>query len=219
MPGTRKGRKAAIVLTVALLLEGGLFYSARSMERVPNPRALDLFPMDLPGWRTIKTGQVEAEEQEILKADDLLTRWYAGTARPETVSLFIAYFKSQRAGQAPHSPKNCLPGSGWEPVEVGYIDVPIAGQPQPITINRYIVANGDAARVVLYWYQSRNRVIASDYAAKFWLVADSVRYHRSDTAIVRVEVPIVGGNDKEATRMGVDFVQAMYPLLRAYLPS
>ena len=62
-------------------------------------------------------------------------------------------------------------------------------------------------------------MIASDYSAKIWLLLDSIRYHRSDTALVRVIVPVVNGNDKVATDTAVDFVQSMFPLLQGYLPS
>jgi EpsI family protein len=211
--------KFTIVLTGVLLLEGGLFYTARGLEKVPENRALAFFPLEIQNWTTVHESKVEKDVQEILKADDSLNRVYASKAHPEGVSMFMAYFKSQRAGQAPHSPKNCLPGSGWEPMQEGVIDVNVPGEPRPITINRYIVAQGATARVVLYWYQSRRRVVASEYSAKFWLVADSIRYHRSDTALVRVEAPMVGTDDASATKSAVEFVQAMFPLLIGYLPS
>ena len=88
----------------------------------------------------------------------------------------------------------------------------------PIHINRYVVAKGDAQSVVLYWYQSQGRVIADEFAAKFYLVSDSIKHHRSDTALVRVVVPIVGGRTQDAEKVGSDFVQAFYPVVKAYLP-
>jgi len=131
----------------------------------------------------------------------------------------VAYFKTQRTGQAPHSPKNCLPGAGWVPSSSSILDVPVRGETQAIPINRYVVSRGGDKSVVLYWYQSRDRVMASEYKAKFWLVADSIRYHRSDTALVRVWVPVIGNNEDAATATGVRFVQAAFPELRRYLPS
>ena len=133
--------------------------------------------------------------------------------------LFVAYFKTQRTGQSPHSPKNCLPGSGWEPEATGFVDVPVAGQPAPIRINRYVVSHGDEKSVVLYWYQSPRHVIASEFSAKFWLVMDSIRYRRSDTALVRVTIPVAHGDQDGATRVGVAFVQTVFPVLKGYLPS
>jgi EpsI family protein len=160
---------------------------------------------------------VDEDSLAVLKADDTLTRLYAS---PEGVaSLFIAYFKSQRTGQSPHSPKNCLPGSGYQSVEGGngQIDVPVEGG--SIHINRYVVALGEDESVVLYWYQSQGRVIAGEFAARFYLIEDSIRRHRSDTSLVRVVVAESNGMTREkATQTAIDFVQASYPAINSWLP-
>jgi EpsI family protein len=210
--------KFAAALTAVLLLEGILYYSAYAKEKVPSSRPLDFFAPDFAGWHMTQGGQVAKDVQEVLRADDTLSRTYQKDAQ-SMATLFVAYFKTQRAGQAPHSPKNCLPGSGWEPRQEGLMDITVEGEPAPVTVNRYLVTRGDNASVVLYWYQSRKRVIASDYSAKMWLVLDSIRYHRSDTALVRVVVPVLNGNTPGATNLAVEFVQAMFPLLQTYLPA
>jgi EpsI family protein len=132
--------------------------------------------------------------------------------------MFIAFFKSQRYGQAPHSPKNCLPGSGWEPLESEPLPITVAGRGEPIVVNRYLVARGDEKSVVLYWYQSHNRIISGEFAAKFWLIADSIKYHRSDSSLVKVVVPVREGNTEAATRTAVEFVQASFPAVAKQLP-
>jgi EpsI family protein len=134
-------------------------------------------------------------------------------------SLFVAYFSTQRTGKAPHSPKNCLPGSGWEPSREDYLTVEVPGMPQPIEVNRYIVAKGENQSVVLYWYQSQHRVIASEYEAKFWTVTDAIRYNRTDTALVRVVVPIVAGNEDAAQDLAVEFVRTFFQPLKNHLPA
>jgi EpsI family protein len=166
-------------------------------------------------WKLQQEGVIDQETQSILKADDTLTRWY--TSPEGGANLFIAYFKTQRQGQSPHSPKNCLPGSGWQPSETGRIDVPVGGNGS-IHINQYVVSKGEAQSVVLYWYQTQGRVIADEFAAKFYLISDSIRNHRSDTALVRVVVPIAAGRTQEAEKVGTDFVQVFYPVVKAYLP-
>jgi EpsI family protein len=211
--------KYALILTLALLAEGILYYSAFGSEKVPQNQPLEMFATEFSGWQMISEGHVEKEVMDMLRADDTLTRSYAKAAYSVPAGFFVAYFRTQRTGQAVHSPKNCLPGSGWEPLQEGYITVPVSVEPRSIQINRYIVARGENASVVLYWYQTRTRVIASDYSAKIWLVLDSMRYHRSDTALVRVIVPVLDGNDAQATQTGVDFVQSMFPLLQRYLPG
>jgi EpsI family protein len=204
-------------LTLVVVVQATLFYTASHGENTPLPAPLTTFPAVLGHFHEIQEGVIDPDTREVLKADDLMSRVYAdGASRQE---LFIAYFKTQRQGQSPHSPKNCLPGSGWQTVseETGRVDVPVAGG--SIHINQYVVSKGDAQSVVYYWYQSQGRVIADEFAAKFYLVSDSIRHHRSDTALVRVVVPIAQNQTKEAEKSGYEFIQTAYPVIRAFLPQ
>lgn len=205
-------------LTAALVLQAALYYSASGGERTPLLRPLEAFPAQLSDWKMVQDSPVEPEIMNVLRADDVMNRLYQ---RPDgaPASLFVAYFKTQRTGQTPHSPQNCLPGSGWTPSRTGFIRVDVPGRPQPIEINRYLVSKGDSKSMVLYWYQSRDRVIASEYWAKFWLVADSIRYRRSDTALVRVVVPVAGADENAAMEAALNLVRSCFPVLRQYLPS
>jgi EpsI family protein len=202
-------------LTLVLVVQAVLFYSASQGEIVPHAAPLSGFPAVLGGWRLQEVGVIDQETQDVLKADDILTRVYAG--KEGGAGLFVAYFKTQRKGQAPHSPRNCLPGSGWQQMEFSRVEVPIEGE-APIRINQYVVEKGQAQSVVYYWYQSQGRVIADEFAAKFYLVSDSIKHHRSDTALVRVVVPIPAGRTAEAEKVGTDFVRTVYPVVKGYLP-
>jgi len=212
--------KAAIGLTVVLLAQGALYYSTASRsERVSPIASLRFFPAAIGPWRMYQDVPVEPGVQDVLKADDILNRVYADPSRGAKALLFIAYFKTQRTGAAPHSPKNCLPGAGWEPVETpGVIPIAVAGRPSPMFVNRYVVARGDDRSVVIYWYQTHGRIIASEYAAKLWLIADAVRYRRSDTALIKVVVPAAGGSES-AVRTATGFIQAAYPYLAVQFPD
>lgn len=206
------------ILTGVLILQGVLYYATTTRaETIPTVRPLATFPATAGNWRLIQEGYVDEETQKVLKADDTLTRFYGDAATRDGANLFIAFFKTQRTGKSPHSPKNCLPGSGWEPTKVGSVEVPVQGQ--TIRINHYVVAKGDNKSVVLYWYQSRDRAVASEYAAKVWMVLDSVRFNRSDTSLVKVTVPVIGGDEERALRAGTRFVRDFYPALRKQLPS
>ena len=144
---------------------------------------------------------------------------YVSPAHNGPVFFFVAFFKTQRYGQAPHSPKNCLPGNGFEPIESGVIAVTVPGRAEPVRINRYLTARGDEKSVTLYWYQSHDRVIAGEFTARFWLIADSIRYHRSDTALVKIVVPVRDGNGDAATQTAIDFVKTIFAPLARQLPS
>jgi EpsI family protein len=210
--------KHARVLSAVLVLQAVLFYTLSHSEAVPRARPLSGFPTQLGNWTMVNEGVVEKEIRDVLRADDILNRTYAGP-EGQAANLFVAYFKTQRAGQAPHSPKNCLPGSGWAPSSAKIVAIPVPGQPKPIQANLYVVSRGTEKSIVLYWYQSHERVIASEYMAKIFLVLDSIRYNRSDTALVRVVVPAGREGEKAATQTATDFVQALFMPLREYLPS
>jgi EpsI family protein len=213
--------KFVYALTVVLLAQAVLFYAASHGEATPLASPLVGFPTNVGGWHMLQDGEIDKETRDVLKADDYLTRGYL--SREGGANLFIAYFRTQRQGQSPHSPKNCLPGSGWEQTTSGRVDVPIANRSAApngfIHINQYVVEKGDSQAVVYYWYESRGRVIADEFAAKFYLVSDSIRLHRSDTALVRVWVPVFKGRTQVAEKVGTDFVQSLYPVVKGYLPQ
>lgn len=206
----------ARVVTLLLLVQCAIVYSSIREEYIPESLPLADVPRDLGRWEFYEDGLVEQETLDILQADDLINRTYV--RGNSYASLFVAAFRSQRTGKAPHSPKNCLPGSGWEWVDTREISVDI-GRDEPIPVNRYVVAKGEARSLVMYWYQSRDRAVASEYEAKFWVVADAIRYNRTDTALVRVVVPIVERDEDTAEAQAVDFIQQLYNPLLTYLPS
>ena len=218
MNGFLKSRSARI-LTLVLLAQAAVFYSLSRAESVPAHRPLAQFSLGDPSWQLTQELELDKETLDVLKADDILSRVYVNRANGEAATLFVAFFETQRTGKTPHSPKNCLPGSGWTPSQSGTVSIPLPGLAHAIEVNRYIVARGQNQSVVLYWYQDRSRVIASEYAAKIYTVADSIRYNRSDTALVRVVVNVNDGNTKAAEDTAVDFVKTFFKPLRDYLPA
>jgi EpsI family protein len=211
--------KSARILTIVLLLQAAAFYGFSRSEKTPAHTPLEQFSIDASKWTLVQDVDIDKETLEILKADDLLSRIYTNRSTGKMATLFVAYFQTQRTGKAPHSPKNCLPGSGWVQNQSGTIDIDVPGEGAPIRVNRYIISHGDNQSVVLYWYQSHNRVIASEYEAKIFTVLDSIRYNRSDTALVRVVVPVEDGNAQGAVATAVSFVKTAFEPLKEYLPA
>jgi EpsI family protein len=209
--------RPALILSALLIAQGIMFYGFSRGETTPKYRALHEFPDQIGAWRMVRQGVMEPEIMEVLRADDYITRDYA-EAPDRFANLFVAFFKSQRAGQTPHSPKNCLPGSGWVWTISDTLRVSVAGRSEPIVINRYLVSKGENRSLVLYWYQSRDRVVASEYKAAAFVAWDALRYNRTDTALVRVVVPVMNGHDDAARTAGVEFIQAFFGTLRSYFP-
>jgi EpsI family protein len=225
MPITMPDRRT-ILVPVFLLAQAALIHWASGRERAPAPPALGSFPTAFGAWRQLSEDPIAADVASQLRADQILSRTYMRTSildatLPATtgpvVGLFVAWFQSQRAGTSqPHSPKVCLPASGWIPAVTGEVTLDTAAG--AITVNRYIVVNHGQRDVVLYWYQGWRRVTAGEWAAKFWLVADALRDRRTDTALVRVVAQSGDGGDQAATAAATGFAQVLYPLLRENLP-
>lgn len=210
--------RAARVLTLVLVAQIVAINVFSRNEYSPQHRPLRQLPAELGDWRLEQEPVVPPEVQDVLRADETLNRIYTRTG-DQVASLFVAYFKSQRTGVNPHSPKNCLPGAGWFPVSSDTISVRLPDRPRPLEANQYVVAKGNRKNVVLYWYQSRDRTIASEYAAKFYLIYDAVRSNRTDTALVRVVVPVEHDDVDRARQSATGFVQDFFNPLRSLLPS
>jgi len=207
----------ALILSVLLATQSALFYGLSRPEPVALSGPLREFPTELGAWRMTRESILDPEVRETLRADDYLSRDYVRSPA-QTASLFVAFFKSQRAGQSPHSPKNCLPGSGWIWSVSDTIRMTVPDRATPVEINRYIVSKGDERALVLYWYQSRDRVVASEYRAAAFVAWDALRYNRTDTALVRIVVPVSGNHEDLATKTGTDFVRAIFATLRQFFP-
>jgi EpsI family protein len=204
---------------VALLLSAALVLQARSRREIIAPRlSLSKFPSSLGSWVGTDV-TLDKETLDILGPGDFLLREYQNTAAPEVpVDLFIAYFPSQRTGDTIHSPKHCLPGAGWLPIESSRITLTISGR-RSFPANRYLIARGDQRELVFYWYQAHDRVVASEYWAKFYLIADAIRMNRSDGSLVRLATPLATREPSShaETRL-LTLATQVVPLLNSYVP-
>ena len=190
---------------------------AASGERPPEAPPLAGFPAAFGSWKVFRGDAIDAAAAKELGADRLVSQTYLDTPTGSAASLLVAWFQTQREGaRQPHSPKVCLPGAGWTPRVVDELTLDTAAG--PITVNRYVAEKDTQRALVLYWYQTPRRVIAGEWAAKFWLAADAWRDKRTDTALVRVITWPAGGGDQAATAVAAGFARDLYPALREYLP-
>ena len=208
----------ALWLVPALLAaQAFVVHGLANTERPPRPPDLSRFPAQFAGWRKVSDNQIAPDVEAQLRADRLLSRVYARESNGSVADLFVAWYESQRGGATqPHSPKVCLPGSGWTPQTNDTIQLQVGAE--SITANRYVVVNGISRAVVLYWYQTPRRITAGELAAKLWTVYDGVRDRRTDTALVRVVVWSAPGRDSIATATAREFVHDAYSPLRVALP-
>ncbi len=213
-------KSTVLILSVLLAGQAAAFHSFTRSEKAAAAPPLKGLSVQLGSWLKVGESEVDAATQEVLQADDTLNRSYFNPQFGRNANLFVASFRSQRYGAAPHSPKNCLPGSGWTPLVNDRVYVTIPNRPEPIHVNRYIIQRAESKSLVLYWYQSRDRAVASEYEAKLYTMVDAIKDNRTDTALVRVIIglPLDASSD-EALKVAEDFIRSFYAPLRQYLPS
>jgi EpsI family protein len=202
-----------------LLATTATFLQYRRRNEIIAPRRpVASFPARLGDW-TGADVPIPEDALAVLGPGDFLLRLYENAAFIEpNVDLFLAYFPSQRAGDTIHSPKHCLPGAGWLPVESSRVTLTLPGR-TPFLANRYVIAKGSERQLVLYWYLAHDRVVASEYWAKFYLVTDAIRMNRSDGSLVRFTTVISGGETADAAQQRLlAFAANVVPLLNDYVP-
>jgi EpsI family protein len=197
---------------------GAVFTTGVDLQRTLPLRAplSSTVPQELLGYAGRDT---EIPEQEIRVAgvDSYLLRDYAisDSALP-AFSVYIGYYQTQTQGRTIHSPKNCLPGAGWEALASAVTWIPTSQG--PVAVNRYTLQREDAQALVLYWYQGRGRVEANEYRVKWHLLKDAAVRRRTDEALVRVVVPI-RGDEASAVTLAEDVARALIPPVSRALPE
>ena len=202
-----------------LLIATAVFLQGRTRgEALPQRQPLQSFPLQVGNWQGTDLA-IPEESLQILGPGDYMLRAYESQAMPQPpVSLFIAYVPSQRAGDTIHSPKNCLPGHGWSPLQSGRVMLSTSSH-APFPVNRYVVGRGEARQLVLYWYWAHDRGVASEYWAKYYLVADSIRMNRSDGSLVRLMTDMTPGETADTAMQRIlPFADQMLPLMNDFIP-
>ena len=209
-----------LVLSLVLIAASAFIVRASRPEVVPPRESLSRMPMQIGEWSGREAPEMDSRVMAVLGVDDYINRVYY-TPELFPASLYIGYYRSQREGDTIHSPLNCLPGAGWNPVQSGHIII-TADNGARIEINRIVILKGVDKQVVLYWYQSHGRVVASEYWGKIYTVLDALRTNRTDAALVRVICSVAGADSQSesfAEKCAIGFVKALYPLLSRFLPA
>jgi EpsI family protein len=211
-----------VILSLFMLAAAATISYASRPEIIPLRQSLEGLPMRFADWNGWRSTDMTQKVQDILGVDDYIRRVYH-RGDSVHVSLYIGYYESQQTGQTIHSPMNCMPGSGWNPIRNERISIPVGGD-TTIEVNRITIQKGGTSQVVLYWYQSQGRVVASEYMGKIYTVLDALRTNRTDAALIRLVVPVQGDKltdeaELMAERVAVEFTQDLFPLLSDFLPD
>jgi len=177
---------------VALLAAGVLSVSGlRTQHRVPPRRPIASLAVSVPGYQS-QALAISAEEQAVAGMSAFSLREFVRDSA-DRFTTYVGYYDYQVQGKTIHSPRNCLPGAGWETVQGGTVQVRPPGGGAPVAINRYLLANGGARALVFYWYQGRGRVESNEYRVKWHLLRDAALHGRTEEALVRIVVPLPSG--------------------------
>ena len=226
---------SAILLLLSAIF---LLQSVHQQERLIANKPFEEFPLVVANlWEGQELG-LEQRVLDVLKLSDYMMRVYVPYSAQGgeeaslpagqdflvkdsvklPVWLYVGFYQSQRTGSTYHSPKNCLPGAGWQFMESDFVTLTMPGNVQ-ITVNKVLIQKGSEKQVILYWYHDRGRVIASEYWAKGYLVWDAMTKNRSDGSLVRISVPVKNSTVEEAFDHSVDFLEDMWPILLEHMPD
>jgi EpsI family protein len=214
-----------MVITLGLLLHRG------DADHVPPSDPLSLMPTTIDGMSSHDI-PLDDDVLSVLGKGDFLNRTYtvsdpkvaaerAGTGPGGNypVGVFIGYFATQRTGQSIHSPQHCLPGAGWSFESSDYATLDDSNGKR-FNVGEYVINNGETRQFVVYWYQAHGRSIANEYRAKAYMLADAIRYNRTDGALVRVITPIAAGEPVDVARQrALRFTSLMTPFLPQFIPN
>jgi EpsI family protein len=194
----------------AAILAGGLALLAGTHEQQRpspvKPLANILNPVD--GY-TFKALEVDTNSQRVAGMDEYVARLYRNTAdSTKAFTLYIGYYQYQSQGHTIHSPRNCLPGAGWEPVETSMLSIPGATGKGSLQMNKYVLANNGAYAGVYYWYQGRGRIESNEYTVKMNLLRDAALYGRTEEALVRLVIPLDTRTNREPTHVKQEIAKA-----------
>lgn len=202
------------IVVYILLAAAALVISFHRDSVVPTNRPFSEFPQQVLSWQMSNRTEFSANILSVLKPTDYLYNQYKDTGG-KSVSLYVGYHGGGKGGGEIHSPKHCLPGSGW--YEVSTRSGVLATPGGPINLVRAVYQKGDSKELFLYWFQVRDRSVSNEYFLKLAQIANSALHRRRDATFIRVSVP-VDSDLEQATARGEQFIRDFEPLFREFLP-
>jgi len=214
-----RGNTAFVVAIIVLVLTLALSRAVEFREKIPIAKSFNQFPTEIGEWK----GTRQTMEQQYLNAlffSDYIIADYRNSQGKE-VSFYVAYYDSQRKGEAIHSPETCLPGSGWIFRQSGTTHIALGGNNQrSIPVNRAFMEKPGVKELVYFWFPMRGRVLtklSEVKIANFW---DSLTKQRTDGALVRVITPVYKNEEMaEAEARLAGFTKEVVPILDQFIPK
>ncbi len=210
-------RVMAVLLIFAIT--GVLLHSSGGTRPIPIKQPLSLFPKQIGQWKLVDSRRNSSEVVSLLGVDDYLDYSYTD-GQGNLINLYIGFYEAVGNGKGYHSPKNCLPGGGWGIDQVKKVTVtPEEQAGKPATVSEMIIREGSDYQVVLYWFQNRGRIIASEYWEKIYLVWDALTKKRRDGSFVRIMAHVPDGDVKATEALVKEFAGSVITELARFVPG
>ncbi len=202
------------IFVYALLTMVILYIHFHSDISIPTNRVFSEFPVQVRNWRMISQAEFSDKVLVALKPTDYISRQY-GSIDGSMVNLYLGYHGGGKDSGEIHSPKHCLPGSGWYEVSTGKTSVDVPGG--KVGLIKAVYQKGDRSELFLYWFQVKGRSLTDEYSLKLAEITNSVMYRRRDSAFIRISVPF-DTNEKKAMGTAISFLQDFYQEINDFLP-
>jgi EpsI family protein len=195
----------------------GLYIHLHSDITVPLNKSLKEFPLRNKEWKMVSESIFDERVLENLKPTDYILRKYVSFDK-QPVYLYLGYHSGGKDSGEIHSPKNCLPGSGWYKLKEDKININIDGNMRKINIVKALYQKGEDKELFLYWFNVRGRTLTNEFTLKFAEITNSMFYRRKDAAFIRISVPFES-DESNAFSLGKKFISDFYPVIEGFLPK
>jgi EpsI family protein len=212
-------RALLIVVAAILLIQAGAARRLSISERDLTLPGLHELPFNFGNFAANSEQTLEPAVLEYLRPDEYTLREYVNPSDGRHVNLFVGFFKSLQSTYGPHSPRNCLPSSGWNQRSWKISRLAVPGSSEGIPVNEYVLDKSGENILVLYWYQNDRHVWAEEFQAKLTMLPDLLRYRRSDVSLVRLVIPMGGQTWERELTTGAEFTKLAFPALVEHFRS
>ena len=208
-------KNTRFLIVYILIIAAGLYINLHSDAAVPTSKSLREFPIHNKEWRMNSELTLSEDVLEKLRPTGYVSRHYIGDEKVP-VYLYIGYHDGGKDSGEIHSPKHCLPGSGWYELMEDKMSIDVGLK--KINLVRAVYQKNKENELFFYWYQVRGKSLSNEYALKFAEITSSMFHSRRDSTFIRVSVPFES-DEKKAFFVGVKFIRDFYPVIEEFLPK
>ena len=214
------GFSKRVALVLGCLAVGAIFpFVYRSVGSVPPKQPFSSFPKNLGDWTAGKDYPMGADAFKMLKVHDYIMRDYS--KGDKSVTLYIGYYGSLDRGEEVHSPRVCMPSSGWLKLKEQTRTIPVPGglAGSSMEVVEAVFEKLGRKQAFLFWYQVGGQTLTEELLIKLVIIKNTLLHHRPDSAFIRITANVRGNDVDAAVNAAYEFLQDAIPEIYKFLPS